>query len=158
MMSETIYQRCTDPSGGPLPGAISGGVHRFFLRVYYEDTDAGGIVYYANYLKFAERARTEMMHLAGSEYGNLIHRDGYAFAVRRCEAEFLSPARLDDLLEVKTCVVEIAGASLVARQVIRRGDAELVQLKVKLACIDRDGRPARIPEKIRKIISTLCQS
>jgi len=157
MMAETAYQRCTDPSGGPLPGIIAGGAHRFFLRVYYEDTDAGGIVYYANYLKFAERARTEMMHLAGPEYGNLVHRDGYAFAVRRCEAEFLAPARLDDLLEVETRVVETAGASLVARQVIRRGDVELVQLNVKLACIDRDGRPARIPEKIHKILSALCQ-
>ncbi len=156
-MAETAYQRSTAPSGEAAPGVIAGGVHRFFLRVYYEDTDAGGIVYYANYLKFAERARTEMMHSVGPEYGNLVHRDGYAFAVRRCEAEFLSPARLDDLLEVETCIAETGGASLVARQIIRRDDVELVQLKVKLACIDRDGRPARTPEKIRKILSTLCQ-
>ena len=122
--------------------------HVFPLRVYYEDTDAAGIVYYANYLKFAERARTEMLRERGFDHRELDAKDGVAFAVRTCNADYLLPARLDDALEVRTRVTHIGGASLEADQDIAREDAILTRLKVRLACINRAGRPARIPTAI----------
>lgn len=122
--------------------------HVFPLRVYYEDTDAAGIVYYANYLKFAERARTEMLRERGFDHRELDAKDGVAFAVRTCNADYLLPARLDDALEVRTRVTHIGGASLEADQDIAREDAILTRLKVRLACINRAGRPARIPAAI----------
>lgn len=122
--------------------------HVFPIRVYYEDTDAAGIVYYANYLKFAERARTEMLRQRGFDHRELDAKDGVAFAVRSCNADYLLPARLDDALEVRTRVTHIGGASLEADQDIARDDAILTRLKVRLACINRAGRPARIPAAI----------
>jgi acyl-CoA thioester hydrolase len=119
--------------------------HVFPIRVYYEDTDAAGIVYYANYLKFAERARTEMLRTRGFDHRALDGTDGIAFAVRSCNADYLLPARLDDALQVHTRVTRIGGASLEADQDITREDEILTRLKVRLACINRAGRPARIP-------------
>lgn len=123
--------------------------HVFPLRVYYEDTDAAGIVYYANYLKFAERARTEMLRSRGFDHRRLDARDGVVFAVRACSADYLLPARLDDALEVHTRVTHIGGATLEADQDIKREDAVLTRLKVRLACINQAGRPVRIPAAIR---------
>ena len=80
-------------------GMVADGVHVFPVRVYYEDTDAGGIVYYANYLKFAERARTELLRIAGITHSDLMAESGVAFAVRHCAADFIKPARLDDPLD-----------------------------------------------------------
>jgi acyl-CoA thioester hydrolase len=122
--------------------------HVFQVRVYYEDTDAGGVVYYANYLKMAERARTEMLRTGGLEHGRLLAEHGVSFAVRRCEADYRRPARLDDVLDVETRVAEAGGASVWLDQVVRRGTTELVRLKVQLACVARDGRPARFPPPI----------
>ena len=122
--------------------------HVFPIRVYYEDTDAAGIVYYANYLKFAERARTEMLRERGFDHRELDAKDCVAFAVRSCNADYLLPARLDDALEVRTRVTHIGGASLEADQDIAREDAILTRLKIRLACINRAGRPARIPAAI----------
>lgn len=127
--------------------------HVFPIRVYYEDTDAAGIVYYANYLKFAERARTELMRSLGIEHRTLLASDGIAFAVRRCEADYLKPARLDDLIEVHTRVLALRGASLEAEQVVRRGADELARLKLRLACMDRRGRPARLPRPLAESLS-----
>jgi acyl-CoA thioester hydrolase len=124
------------PSAAPLPE------HVFPFRVYYEDTDAAGIVYYANYFKFAERARTEMLRARGFDHRQLDAKDGVAFA------DYLLPARLDDALEVRTRVTHVGGATLEADQDITRGDAVLTRLKVRLACINRAGRPARIPAAI----------
>ncbi len=122
--------------------------HVFPFRVYYEDTDAAGIVYYANYLKFAERARTEMLRARGFDHRQLDAEDGVAFAVRACSADYLLPARLDDALEVRTRVTHVGGATLEADQDITREDAVLTRLKVRLACINRAGRPVRIPAAI----------
>ena len=90
-------------------GTIEEGTHRFTVRVYYEDTDSGGIVYYANYLKFAERARTEMLRLAGINQTEMASRYGMSFAVRDCAIDFRRPAHLDDLLEVRSHLVEGPG-------------------------------------------------
>jgi len=123
--------------------------HRFPVRVYYEDTDAGGIVYYANYLKFAERARTELLRVAGYDH-NTIRRDhGFGFAVRRCSAEYLRPALLDDALEVATTVERVGGASFEMRQRIARDGEPIADVDVLIACIGRDGGSARMPRGMR---------
>ncbi|MBT4039068.1 MAG: tol-pal system-associated acyl-CoA thioesterase [Rhodospirillales bacterium] len=131
--------------------------HKFDLRVYYEDTDSGGIVYYANYLKFAERARTEMLRDLGVEHSAVLARDGLAFAVRRCATDYLSPAVLDDALTVLSTVTNMGGASFDMDQVVMRGDHKLAVLDVRMACMqvrgDRTGKPARIPQDLRKVLT-----
>lgn len=137
------------------------GVHITTLRVYYEDTDTGGIVYYANYLKFAERARTEVLRDLGIAQRALMDSDGLAFAVRRCEVDYLAPARLDDELEVRTTLRALGHASLDLDQAIFRrqpdgGEArELTRLAVRLAVIGRDGRPTRLPSRIADLLRPL---
>ncbi|MCH7486021.1 MAG: tol-pal system-associated acyl-CoA thioesterase [Proteobacteria bacterium] len=133
----------------PTSGASPEGIHVYPVRVYYEDTDCAGIVYYANYLKYAERARTEMLRDLGGESARLMKTEGLAFAVRRCEVDFFKPARLDDLLSVETRLLEVGGASLVADQRVKRDNAELVRMELKLACMSVDGRPARLPAAVR---------
>lgn len=133
-------------------------VHCWPIRVYYEDTDAGGIVYYANYLKFAERARTEMMRELGTSHSEMIETEELSFAVSRCEVDYLKSARLDDLLEVRTRIVEVGGATLDALQVIRRNQDDVARLKVRLACVNRDGRARRIPASVRAALTRFQQS
>jgi len=125
------------------------------VRVYYEDTDAAGIVYYANYLKFIERARTEMLRVVGIESSVMANDNGVAFAVRRCIVDYRHAARLDDLLEVRSDLHEVRGASLSATQRVRRDGQDLVVVDIKVACIDlnRDGRATRIPRHIRDTLS-----
>lgn len=127
--------------------------HSFPVRVYYEDTDAGGVVYYANYLRFAERARTELLRELGFDHTALLRDEGLVFAVRGCEAEYLRPARLDDLLEVRSRFVEATGASLWLDQTVTRDGETLVELKLRLVCLRADGRPARLPSVLRMAIS-----
>ncbi|HZT50758.1 MAG TPA: tol-pal system-associated acyl-CoA thioesterase [Stellaceae bacterium] len=131
------------------------GAHRFPLRVYYEDTDAGGIVYYANYLNFAERARTEMLRDAGIEQERLRRDAGIGLVVRRAAIEFLRPARLDDVLTVTTRLAGRIGATLDLAQEIARGDAVLARLDVRVACVRADGRPTRLPQALTDAIATL---
>lgn len=137
-----------------MTGTWDGDTFVSHVRVYYEDTDAAGIVYYANYLKFAERARTESLRALGIEQGRLLAESGVAFAVRRALADYRKPARLDDLLEVRTRLTALAGASLDMEQEIRRNGAVLVALSFKLACMRLDaGRPERIPEPVRTVLA-----
>ncbi len=128
--------------------AFGDGVHVHRLRVYFEDTDAGGVVYYANYLKFAERARTEMLRDFGLDPSALAAFEGVAFAVSRCEVDYLAPARLDDELTVQTRIVKLFAATLEAEQIICRGATDCARLIVRLACVNRAGRPVRLPECI----------
>jgi acyl-CoA thioester hydrolase len=139
-------------------GVLENGVHVFPVRVYYEDTDAGGVVYHANYLRFAERARTEMMRLLGMEHSALLAREGLLFTVRRCEADYRAPARLDDRLEVRSRIVEAGGASLDVEQVVARAGTDLVRLLLRLACVTREGRPARLPNALRTALKRLKQA
>lgn len=139
-------------------GALKAGVHVFPVRVYYEDTDAAGIVYHANYLRFAERARSEMMRHLGMESSRLMAREGLFFAVSRCTVDYLKPARLDDALEVHTRVIEVKRASLDAEQIVKRDGAPLARLALRLAVIDGAGRPVRLPAEIRKALTNLSQS
>jgi acyl-CoA thioester hydrolase len=129
--------------------------HLHPVRVYYEDTDAGGIVYHSCYLNFAERARTEMVRDLGISQQRLLE-EGTAFAVRRAVVDFLRPARLDDLLSVETELRSVGGASLDLDQTIRRVDdgTELVRIEVRLGYITLSGRPTRLPAAMRDLFGT----
>jgi acyl-CoA thioester hydrolase len=134
-------------------------LHIWPIRVYFEDTDAGGVVYHGNYLKFAERARTELMRAGGFDHSGLAKEHGVLIVVRDCTMEFIAPARLDDALEVRSEVTTIGGASLSIRQEVFRpmpetgGDKLLVRVELRLACIDREFRPARLPEALKRALS-----
>ncbi len=127
--------------------------HLFSCRVYYEDTDLAGIVYYANYLKFIERARTEWVRDLGLDQARLKAEQGLVFAVRRVEADYLRPAKFDDLLTVETGLEKIGGARLELSQVVRRSDEELFRAQVVLVAISDTGAPARLPADLRAILS-----
>lgn len=124
--------------------------HRLPVRVYYEDTDAGGVCYHTAYLRFAERGRTELLRSLGYDHVGLRAQAGGVFVVARCEIDYLRPARLDDALEVETVVVEGGGASLVMSQEIRRQGELLARLRVRLAFLSDAGRPARLPPGVRE--------
>lgn len=131
-------------------------VHRFDMKVYYEDTDAAGIVYYANYLKFAERARTEILREAGISQQKIAAADGIAFPVRAVSVEYLRPAKLDDVLTVESELVELGGASARARQTVKRAadGAVLAVLDVRLACVGlAHGKPTRWPATVKEALS-----
>ena len=123
--------------------------HRFPCRVYYEDTDLAGIVYYANYLKFIERARTEYVRALGIDQAALKAETGIVFAVRRIEADYLEPARFDDELTVVTELVETAPARIVLAQDVWRDDAKLFASKVTLVALTSGGAPTRLPAALR---------
>jgi acyl-CoA thioester hydrolase len=141
----------TAPTSGRIDRAA--GAHVFPVRVYYEDTDAAGIVYYVNYLKFAERARTEMLRLAGRAQSEMIARDGMAFVVKNCRIEYFRPARLDDALEVHSRMVEMRGATITLAQKVLRGGELLADAEFRLALMDRAGRPQRIPPELRGLLA-----
>ena len=126
--------------------------HRFDLRVYYEDTDLAGIVYYANYLKFIERARTEFVRQLGIDQTTLKNVHGIVFAVRRVEADFISPARFDDDLTVVTASEAMTGARIKLRQDIRRGSEILFTAIVTLVALNKAGRAVRMPEEVRQTL------
>jgi acyl-CoA thioester hydrolase len=139
----------------PREGSIESGTHRFPVRVYYEDTDAAGIVYYANYLKFIERARTEMMRLHGVEHEKSRQASGIAFIVRRVEIEYFAPARLDDDLTIETRLKEVGGATIHLAQDVWRADTILVRAAVLVACVGSNGRPVRLPAALRASLLSL---
>ncbi len=130
-------------------GVIDGGVHVYPVRVYYDDTDAAGIVYYANYLRMAERARTEMLRMVGAKHSALARDNGVSIAVSRCEVDYLQPARLDDDLYICTRITSLGGATMWAEQIVRRAGADLARLTVRLACIGATGRAVRFPTALR---------
>lgn len=136
----------------PTNGAVTDNVHRFPLRVYYEDTDAGGIVYHANYLRFAERARSECLRLIGWQHDRMLAETGLGWVVRRAAIDFRLPARLDDSLVIETRVVELKGARMVARQTILREADLLVGVDIELVLLSPSGRPGRIPAPLADAI------
>ncbi len=133
-------------------------VHVFPVRVYYEDTDAGGVVYYANYLKFAERGRSELLRQHGIDNTGLHQRHGINFAVRDCSVTYHAPARLDDALSVLTEVSSAGAATLSMRQRVARDSELLVELSIRLACLNEAGRPARLPTEVRQAFADLIQA
>jgi len=130
---------------------VSRAPHVFPVRVYYEDTDFSGVVYHASYLRFLERGRTEYLRALGIHQQAIADGEGgepFAFAVRRMSIEFLRAARMDDLLDVETCVARVGGASVEMRQRIVRGEEELLVAEVSVACVI-NGRAARMPKWVR---------
>ena len=123
--------------------------HSTQMRVYYDDTDLGGMVYYANYLKFIERGRSEFMREAGVDQLALRDARGIIFAVRRVEADFLRAAKFDDMLDVRSSVRAVAGARIEMDQNILRLDVTIFQARVTLVCLDLQGKAVRIPADIR---------
>ena len=123
--------------------------HQFDLRVYYEDTDFGGIVYYANYLKFIERARSEWVRELGIDQIALKDQQKIVFAVRRVEADYLAPARFEDELTVFTRVLSSSSARLKLNQIVRRGEVKLFKAIVTLVALGPSGAPVRLPEPLR---------
>ncbi|MEM8951184.1 MAG: tol-pal system-associated acyl-CoA thioesterase [Pseudomonadota bacterium] len=130
------------------PDAGSRPDHHFEIRIYYEDTDAAGIVYYANYLKFTERARTEMMRERGASHEDLRRRDGLSFVVKSCAVDYHRPAKLDDILDIRTHIGKTGGASLNLLQQVFKGDRLLVSMDVRLALLTSSMKPARIPKAL----------
>ena len=124
--------------------------HRWPLRVYYEDVDLAGIVYYANYLRFIERARSEMVRAAGVDQA-AMRAEGRVFAVRRVTADYLRPARYDDALVVETALSARSGVRFEMAQTVLRGAERLFRAEVQIVCMDLDGRPVRLPLAIREM-------
>jgi len=140
-----------------ITGELRGKTHVLPLRVYYEDTDAGGIVYHANYLRFAERGRTEMLRSIGIHQKQLHAETGLAFAVYKGDVHYMKPAKLDDVLMVETALMDLSGASVHVRQIIRRAlddgrDEDLVQFNAQVVCMNAEGRAARLPQSLRKVL------
>lgn len=132
--------------------------HRFGCRVYFEDTDAGGVVYHASYLRFAERARTEALRELGIPHAVLFDEFGLIFVVRRIKMDYWRPARLDDWLEVVTRVLSLGASRVELEQIVQRGGEMLVEAAVTLACMrQRDGRPVRIPPRWRDALARLAE-
>ncbi|MCP5381286.1 MAG: tol-pal system-associated acyl-CoA thioesterase [Kordiimonadaceae bacterium] len=132
----------------PHSGTIKENIHYFPLRVYYEDTDVGGVVYYANYLKFMERARSEMLRVLGIDQKGMLDYNNskdVSFVVKRAEIDFKKPARFDDNLIVRSEIIDCGGASIVIRQIITKNEEELVLGIIKIASIGKDGKPKRLP-------------
>ena len=121
------------------------------VRVYYEDTDAGGVVYYANYLRFMERARTEWLRRIGVEQDALRDEQGVIFVVVAVDIQYQSPARFNDALEVSVSVTELKQASLTFAQKVIRGDESLCQATVRVGCVNAETlRPSRLPRGLRE--------
>ncbi len=134
------------PAGGELRGRI----HVLPVRVYYEDTDAAGVVYHSNYLRFCERGRTEMLRAIGVELGEVQARDNLVFVVHTGEIEWRRPARLDDALTVETALTGLGRASVHMRQVVRRGAQDIVRFNVRVACMDlATSKATPVPDRLR---------
>lgn len=136
-----------------MPLETSNTAHTLPIRVYYEDTDAGGIVYYANYLKFFERARTEWLRALGVSQADLAHKHQQIFVVKKSEIEYLYPARHDDLLIIHSQITHLGGASLVFVQQAVLDNKVLCQSKTVIVCVHSETmRPIKLHPDIRAIL------
>ena len=145
----------------PISGVWLDNIHRFRTRIYYDATDAGGIVYHADYLVLAEHARTESLRSCEINQIDILEEQGVTLAVRYCSIDFKNPARLDDLIEIQTEFNSVSGAKIEANQTIYKitdgivDESWLVQLNVQLACINSRGRATRFPRLVRQAISSM---
>ncbi len=142
----------------PSTGYMDGAVHVLPVRVYYEDTDAGGIIYHANYLRYAERARSELLRATGADNASLARDEGLGFVARRCILDYIAPGRLDDVLAVRTRILKARGASFLAEHEIAREGRVIVRIEIEIACVDGEGRPARMPRALRHALSRLARN
>lgn len=128
--------------------------HRLPVRVYYEDTDLGQVVYYANYLRFIERGRSEWLRATGVDQRQMLEETNLAFVVRRVEADYLRPARFDDRLEVVTALEQAGGSRVVVAQSVERDGTVLFAARVTVVCVDlRTMRPHRLPPQVRAALA-----
>ncbi len=125
--------------------------HVYPVRVYYEDTDMGGVVYHANYLKFIERARSDWVRKLGNDQ-NAMRDAGIVWVVRRIEADYLAAARFEDELVVETEMISLSGARLTMSQLVRRGETEIFRAAVTAVCMNAQGKPVRLPAEIRALM------
>ena len=145
----------------PISGIWLDNIHRYRTRIYYDATDAGGIVYHADYLALAEHARTESLRGCEINQIDILQEQGVTLAVRYCSIDYKNPARLDDLIEIQTEFNSVSGAKIEAKQTIHKitdgvvDENWLVQLNVRLACINSCGRATRFPRLVRQAISTM---
>ena len=144
-----------------ISGVWLNNIHRFRTRIYYDATDAGGIVYHADYLTLAEHARTESLRSCEVNQIDILGKQGVSLAVRYCSVDFKKPARLDDLIEIQTEFNSVSGAKIEANQTIHKitngivDEGWLVQLNVQLACINSRGRATRFPRVVRQAIARM---
>lgn len=131
-------------------GYFIDGAHEIDYPVYYEDTDAGGVVYYANYLRFAERARTEALQLAGIDHRSLMEQYSIWFVVRRCTVDYIKPARLDDILTIRTRLQEMRTTSLMMRQEILVCKEIIAVVEAFVVCVNTAVRPNKLPDAVRE--------
>jgi acyl-CoA thioester hydrolase len=131
--------------------------HKFHLRVYYEDTDMAGIVYYANYLKFIERARSTLVREADIDQNEMKDQNGLVFTVRRVQADYFAPAKMNDELWVETSVQQVSGARIVFCQEVYRDNLMLFSAVITVACATLDGKAARVPAEIRAKLDVACR-
>ena len=135
---------------------IRDGVHRYGLRIYFEDTDAGGFVYHANYLRFAERARTEALRAMGLPHSEMMLQHGVIFVVRRAELDYQRPAHLDDWLTIETTTVSVGGASVRLSQRVCRGEETLAVVDLTLVSLRlQTGRAERMPAAWRVALTAM---
>jgi acyl-CoA thioester hydrolase len=131
----------------PYRGGFVGAEHHFALTVYFEDTDTAGVVYYTNYLKFMERARSDMIRAVGIDQSEMLRGDGSAYFVTHVDIRYRRPARLAEDLRVISSVQQVRASSVDIQQRVMRGDELLSDASVTAAFLDRDGRPRRQPKE-----------
>jgi len=132
-------------SDRPYSGRFNDGEHRFTVRVYYEDTDAGGVVYHANFLRFFERARTDMLALAGADIATTLNAGEGGYVVAAADLKYLRPARLGEALVILSRLLDVRQAACTIQQRVMRNDQILVEGRVTVAFVGTDGRPKRQP-------------
>jgi len=156
-LNKLLKRQRTSTATAASPGAVPGAAQPFSwpVRVYYEDTDAGGVVYYANYLSFMERARTEWLRALGFEQPAMAATRGVLFVVRAVHIDYLKPSRFNDNLQVTVEVVNVGGSRIRFLQQVLRGNEEIVRAEVDVVCVSTDTfRPARVPREMRTTIGT----
>ena len=123
---------------------------KYTTRIYYEDTDAGGVVYYANYLKFLERARTEAIYSLGLSNRELLEKEGIIIIVKSCNIEYKKPAKFEDKLEVFSEVKSFTKTSFLMKQSILRNNEIITDAEVHLVSVDKNGKPSKLPDELKE--------
>ncbi len=122
----------------------------FTIKVYYEDTDAGGVVYYANYLKFLERARSEVIYSLGYSNLDLLDNHGILLIVKSCNIEYKKPAKLEDILDITSEVTTFTKTSFLMKQTILRNNELISQANIHLVAVDKNGKPSKVPSVLKQ--------
>ena len=125
---------------------------KYVTKIYYEDTDAGGVVYYANYLKFLERARSEAIYSLGLSNKEILEKEGVIIIVKTCNIEYKKPAKFEDEIEIISNIKEVKNSSFKMRQVIKKKFDIISEADVVLVTVNKKGKPVRIPSKLKKLI------